>query len=980
MPDDQAERTFNLRIRQVNLNGSPIARNDLINSDIHDKYDLILIQEPPINTLGKVSASSKWRIVYPSSHLSLEEKIRAVILVNANLSTNAWHQVDINDSNDLVAIQLEGPFGTATIVNIYNDITHSRTLIRADIALANIRTNVLALPQPHDHYIVWAGDFNRHHPRWDEERNRQLFTAQNMDDAQLLIDILDEHLLEMALPKDIPTLEFMRTKNWTRPDNVFCSANAIDVLVRCTTVPGERGSGTDHVPIDTVLDLPVTRTIPPVSFNFQAADWDKFQNTLIENLPAHPPPARIQSEDEFHEKVTTLSAAILDTIEQVVPKSNPAPHSKRWWSKDLGLLRKVKNKLNVTSYRFRHDRQHPSHDQLREARNKLTDAIRDAKQRHWENFLEETGDETLWTAARYIDSPYAGEGGAKTRVPILHTKDQLGVDCTARSNEDKARVIAESFFPPPPATTSVPPDFRYPKPVAYRAKFTKEQILRMIRKLSPYKTPGPDGIPNIVFKQCADILVDHLYHIYNASLQDGYYFPAWLESLTAVIRKPGRQAYDVPKSYRPIALLNTIAKIFTALVAEDITTLAEQHKLLPACHFGGRPGLRTTDSMHLLTHRIKQAWRNGRVASILFLDIEGAFPNAVKDRLLHNMRKRRVPDKLVNIVDVALTGRLTRLRFDDYISGDIPLQNGIGQGDPMSMIIYLFYNADILDIPRTKNELVVAFVDDTALFVEGPSFDDTHSTLRRMMNRRNGAFEWSAEHNSKFEISKFALIDFSRKKDIDRPSLRIRQTTIPSAVSHKFLGVIFDQELRWKLHVDYAVAKATKWVSLFKRIARNRSGLSAPLLRRLYKAVAIPKAAYAADVWFTPIQSPPGAKRRTGSVWAANRLTRVQRQAAIAITGCFRTTATDYVEAHANLMPVELLLKDLCLRAMTRMISLNDGHHPLMKVVRHSLKRPVKRHPSPSTPLQSSQASTLEMLPHHHSPPSRSSKGPFSTA
>lgn len=390
-----------------------------------------------------------------------------------------------------------------------------------------------------------------------------------------------------------------------------------------------------------------------------------------------------------------------------------------------------------------------------------------------------------------------------------------------------------------------------------------------------------------------------------------------------------------------------MAKIYTALVAEDITTLAEQHKLLPGCHFGGRPGHRTTDSMHLLLHRIKQAWRNGRVASVLFLDIEGAFPNAVKDRLLHNMRKRRVPEALVRTVGTALTNRHTTLRFDDFLSNAIPLRNGIGQGDPMSMIVYLFYNADILEVPRTRNELAVAYVDDSAFLVEGPSFDATHATLKRMMNRRGGAFEWSAEHNSKFEVSKFALVDFSRKKDIDRPPLRLRQTTITPAPSHKFLGVIFDQELRWNLQVEHAVAKASKWVSLFRRIARNRSGLSAPLLRRLYKAVAVPKATYAADVWFTPILSPPGAKKRLGSVGAANRLTRVQRQAALAITGCFRTTATDYAEAHANLVPIELLLKDLCLRAITRMVSLDDEHHPLTKVVRHSLRRPVKRHPSP---------------------------------
>ena len=73
-----------------------------------------------------------------------------------------------------------------------------------------------------------------------------------------------------------------------------------------------------------------------------------------------------------------------------------------------------------------------------------------------------------------------------------------GEDITVRLNEDKAWVKADSFFPPPPATSSVPPNYRYPEPVAYEAEFTKEQISHIIGKLSPYKTPGPDGIPNIV--------------------------------------------------------------------------------------------------------------------------------------------------------------------------------------------------------------------------------------------------------------------------------------------------------------------------------------------------------------------------------------------------------------------------------------------------------------------------------------------------
>ena len=515
MPEGHLGQDFDLRIRQANHNGSSSAHDSLINSSAHKNFDIILLQEPYINALGKVSASSKWRVVYPSSHLSLEEKIRAVILVNASLSTNVWHQVDIDDSNDVVAIQIEGPFGTTSIINIYNDQKHSRTLVRVDTAITEMQDSIAALPQPHDHYLIWAGDFNRHHPRWDEERNRQLFTARALEDAQLLIDILDEHNLDMALPKDVPTLEFMGlNKNWTRPDNVFCSQNAMEVLVKCTTVPDRRGTGTDHVPIDTVLSLPVTRIPPPVSLNFRAMDWDAFKASLRQKLAALPPPGKIRSEAEFHQKVTSLNASILESSERAVPKSRPTPHTKRWWNKDLETLRKAKNRLNSVSYRFHSDQQHPSHAQLHAARNKLSDAIRAAKQSHWENFLEETGDDTLWTAARYIDSPTAGEGGARTRVPTLHAKDRNGEDIMVRSNEGKARVIADSFFPPPPATSSVPPDYRYPEPVAYKAEFTKEQISRVIGKLSPYKTPGPDGIPNIVFKQCSNILVDHLYFIF----------------------------------------------------------------------------------------------------------------------------------------------------------------------------------------------------------------------------------------------------------------------------------------------------------------------------------------------------------------------------------------------------------------------------------------------------------------------------------
>ena len=102
--------------------------------------------------------------------------------------------------------------------------------------------------------------------------------------------------------------------------------------------------------------------------------------------------------------------------------------------------------------------------------------------------------------------------------------------------------------------------------------------------------------------------------------------------------KPRKAEYNVPKAYHPIGLLETLAKLFSMLVAADVTYIAEKHNLLPPTQFGGRPGRSTTDAMHLITYKIKDTWRASKVASIPFLNIQAAFPNTVKLCLLHNLK------------------------------------------------------------------------------------------------------------------------------------------------------------------------------------------------------------------------------------------------------------------------------------------------------------------------------------------------------
>jgi len=363
-----------------------------------------------------------------------------------------------------------------------------------------------------------------------------------------------------------------------------------------------------------------------------------------------------------------------------------------------------------------------------------------------------------------------------------------------------------------------------------------------------------------------------------------------------------------------------MAKVLTAIIADEISRTVEHELLLPENHFGGRSGRMTTDAVHILEDVVKSAWRKGQVASILFLDVEGAFPNAVTDRLIHNLRRRRLPAIHIKFIRNLLENRRTRMKFDDYISLVIEITNGIGQGDPLSMILYIIYNADLLELARMPDENSIGFVDDALVIAIGPTFKKTTKTLKNYMTRpENGGLAWGKDHNSKYAIDKLAALHCTekREKDPDRPGktrllsypeLKINGKAIKSVDSYKYLGINIDRRLRWTVQMQKTISKATSYVLLFRRLTRQSIGVSANLMRKLYLSVVIPKMTYGLDVWYTPPHKLKGRKRQTGSVKALKEFKKIQRIATLAITGALRTTPNELLDSHAGLLPINLLL------------------------------------------------------------------------
>jgi hypothetical protein len=86
----------------------------------------------------------------------------------------------------------------------------------------------------------------------------------------------------------------------------------------------------DHFSIITHIDFPVPKPVKNRPWNFKAVDWTRFREVLTNKLEMVPIEEHLNSPEEIDEMLSQIEQAVLDTMEAVVPKSNPSPYSKRW--------------------------------------------------------------------------------------------------------------------------------------------------------------------------------------------------------------------------------------------------------------------------------------------------------------------------------------------------------------------------------------------------------------------------------------------------------------------------------------------------------------------------------------------------------------------------------------------------------------------------------------------------------------------------
>jgi hypothetical protein len=308
-----------------------------------------------------------------------------------------------------------------------------------------------------------------------------------------------------------------------------------------------------------------------------------------------------------------------------------------------------------------------------------------------------------------------------------------------------------------------------------------------------------------------------------------------------------------------------------------------------------------------------------QTGSELLLDVSGAFDNVSHPRLLHNLRKRKIDIKMVKWVGSFLSDRTTTLALPEYKAEPSEVHTGIPQGSPLSPILYLFYNADLLEDCAGKTVSTLGYIDDVSLLATG---DTVQHNTRALKIAYKKAEDWARKHGSVFATAKYTLVHFTRNPKVNtQHPLRLPEITITPTPSCRYLGVQMDSKLDWRDHVQRIQQRANKRLTALSSLASSTWGANLVTLRQVYQAMILPQILYGCSTWYKsrPYRAP--GKPHLNKSRLAHALAPIQRRAAQIITGAFRTMAANAVEIESYLLPLDQQMEKTSFHSALRIIS-----------------------------------------------------------
>ena len=371
------------------------------------------------------------------------------------------------------------------------------------------------------------------------------------------------------------------------------------------------------------------------------------------------------------------------------------------------------------------------------------------------------------------------------------------------------------------------------------ASITLQETINALKQCKNGKATSIDNIPNEILKVRA--LQQTLHKLFRTCFETGKIPSMWYKGIIHPILKTGKDPL-LPLSHRGISLMSTVAKIFSAIINNRLTTFMESHGIYAEKQNGFRRLRSCLDHLYTLTNIIRNRKAHNQETFCAFIDFEKAFDSIHYPLLWFKLAACGIQGKILQMIQSMYSNLECCIRVNGRLTDWFSQTAGVRQGDTLAPTLFAIFINDLvpeinnlrcgLPISDDNTISILLYADDIVLI------SDSSDGLQNMLNTLHS---WSKTWMLKVNNDKSKIMHF-RKSWQGRTQLEFPygDTTLDIVHLYRYLGLNLYEHMDFSESIKCLTTASSRALGAVTNKHYSTNGLDYTTYTKLYDAMVSP--------------------------------------------------------------------------------------------------------------------------------------------